>query len=172
MSWRKQQIDQYYNGTGIMEQDARLIDFVREKNVKNLLLFGEPDLEYFQERMPGVKVYNQWRPEYDYYMVAFIKTNLYVNFEKFLDSVKGLISSNPPGHLYIAINKYVIVTEQTWSDLTDDYDADLLNNITQTIEPLGYHEVSRTYREDTGQYFNFVHPTTNVYYERTNSTNN
>lgn len=172
MSWRKQQLDQYYNGDGIMEQDARLIKFVKEHNVKQLLLLGEPDVEYFAERMPGVKVYNQWQPAYDYYMVAFVRTNLYVNFEKFLDSIQGLVGGNPPNYLYVAINKYVVVTDQDWDNLTDDYDADLLDNITKTVTPLGYQELARTYREDTGQYFNFVHPTTNVYYERIHSTNN
>lgn len=171
MSWRKQQLDQYYNGSGIMEQDARLINFVLEHDVKKLLLFGEPDLAYFAERLPEVEIYNQWRKE-NSYMLAFIRTNPYVNFEQFLNQLSTLVTGAPPDYVYIAINKYVVVTEQEWPDLTDDYDADLLDNITKIVTPKGYQEVSRTYREDTGQYFNFVHPTTNVYYERTHSTNN
>jgi hypothetical protein len=169
MSWRKQQLQQYYNGDGIMEQDARLIEFVKSNKVTKLCLFGEPDLEYFAERLPGVEIYNKWRLE-NSYMLAFIRTDLYVNFEKFLSDLSKILTSSQPDYLYVAINKYVVVTEQEWTDLTDDYDADLLDNISKTAT--GYREVSRTYKEDLGQYFNFVHPTTNVYYERNSRTNN
>jgi hypothetical protein len=171
MSWRKQQLNQYYNGDGIMEQDAQLIKFIKDRAVTKLCLFGEPDLEYFAERLPGVEIYNQWRKENNY-MVAFIRTNPYVNFEQFLSQLSNIVKGAPPDYLYVAINKYVVVTEQEWPDLTDNYDADLLDNITKVITPTGYQEVARAYREDTGQYFNFVHPTTNIYYERTNSTDN
>ena len=97
-------------------------------------------------------------------MLSVLKTNLNLNLENFIQELQSKITVSRPAYLYVAVNKYVVETQQVWSDLTDDYDADLLDIIGDSL--LDYRELSRHYLEDRGQYFNFAHPTTNAYYER------
>lgn len=165
-SWRLQQLEMFYGGKGIIDQDHRLIEFVKQHNIKSLTLMGDPDIEYFQERLPDCAVSNNLQRTGPF-MLAVLKTNLNVNLENFLREIQSRVMTYRPHWLYVAINKYVIETNEVWSDLTDDYDADLLDIIGDSL--LDYRELSRHYLEDRGQYFNFAHPTTNVYYERIDS---
>jgi hypothetical protein len=96
-----------------------------------------------------------------------LKTSLNLNLENFLRDLQVNITAVEPDWLYIAVNKYTVETQQVWPDLTDDYDADLLDAVSRSLN--GYRELSRHYLEDRGQYFNFAHPTTNAYYERIRS---
>lgn len=162
-SWRLQQLEMFYGGKGIIEQDHRLIEFVKNNNVPRLAIIGDPDIEYFQQRLPDCVVSTNLQQQ-NPFMLAVLKTNLNVNLENFLQEMQSRVVLYQPQWLYVAINKYVIETQQVWSDLTDDYDADLLDIISDSL--LDYRELSRHYLEDRGQYFNFAHPTTNVYYER------
>lgn len=162
-SWRLQQLEMFYGGKGIIEQDHRLIEFVKNNNVPRLVIVGDPDVEYFQQRLPDCVVSTNLQQQ-NPFMLAVLKTNLNVNLENFLQEMQSRVVLYQPQWLYVAINKYVIETQQVWSDLTDDYDADLLDIISDSL--LDYRELSRHYLEDRGQYFNFAHPTTNVYYER------
>jgi hypothetical protein len=168
MSWRKQQLEQFYNNTAIIEQDARLIKFVQDRKVKKMCMLGESDIEYFQERLPGVEIYNQVAGSGNF-MLAVFRPYPFVNFENFLNKLQNNVYTNNPDYVYVAINKYGVTTELEWSNLTDDYDSDLLTNISKSLKD--YQEIERNYKEDLGQYFNFAHPTTNVYYERIHSTN-
>ena len=170
MSWRKQQLQEYYQSNGIIEQDAQLIEFVKSHAIKRMAIVGETDLEYFQERLPNVILQNQFDHRDD--MLAFIPNNLDLNVEKFIGRIYNIVALLKTKYVYIAINKYTVTTNLKWSNLTDDYDADLLNVFAEQLEKEGYRELKRTYKEDRGQYFNFVHPTTNAYYERINSTDN
>jgi hypothetical protein len=171
MSWRKQQLQQYYNGNAIIEQDSCLIEFVKKHSVEQLCFVGENDFEYFSDRLPGVSIdsISNHRPNF---MLAIFKPNPYVNFENFLNDLTNYITNTLPSYLYVAINKYAITTQQSWENLTDNYDADLLNILSNKVALSGYCELTRSYQEDRGQYFNFAHPTTNAYYERINRTNN
>ena len=43
-SWRLKQLEMFYGGTGIIEQDHRLIEFVKQNNIQRLTIQGDPDL--------------------------------------------------------------------------------------------------------------------------------
>lgn len=171
MSWRKQQLQEYYNSNSIIEQDACLIEFVKTHNVKQLCLDGDNDIDYFEDRLPGVTV-SALVDHTQTSMLAVLRPNPYVNLEHFLEEITGKVADTQPNYLYIAINKYAVTTEKQWHNLTDCYDTDLLNIINSELLSFGYRELSRHYREDHGQYFNFAHPTTNAYYERVNHKDN
>ena len=164
-SWRLKQLEMFYGGTGVIEQDHRLIEFVKHNNIQRLTIQGDPDIEYFQQRLPECVVSSKYHS--DSFMLAVLKTNLNLNLENFLRNLQPSITAVEPDWLYIAVNKYTVETQQVWPDLTDDYDADLLDTIGRSL--YGYRELSRHYLEDRGQYFNFAHPTTNAYYERIRS---
>jgi hypothetical protein len=164
-SWRLKQLEMFYGGTGIIEQDHRLIEFVKHNNIQRLTIQGDPDVEYFQQRLPDCVVSSKYHS--DSFMLAVLKTNLNLNLENFLRNLQPSITAVEPDWLYIAVNKYTVETQQVWPDLTDNYDADLLDAIGRSL--YGYRELSRHYLEDRGQYFNFAHPTTNAYYERIRS---
>ena len=161
-SWRLKQREMFYGGTGVIEQDHRLIEFVKQNNIQRLTIQGDPDIEYFQQRLPECIVASKYHT--DSFMLSVLKTNLNLNLENFIQELQSKITVSRPAYLYVAVNKYVVETQQVWSDLTDDYDADLLDIIGDSL--LDYRELSRHYLEDRGQYFNFAHPTTNAYYER------
>jgi hypothetical protein len=164
ISWRQKQLEMFYGGAGIIEQDHRLIEFVKQRNIRQLTIQGDPDIEYFQQRLPECAVSSKFHS--GSFMLAVLKTSLNLNLENFLQELSRVLTSQP-AYLYVAVNKYVVETQQVWSDLTDDYDADLLDIIGDSL--LDYKELSRHYVEDRGQYFNFAHPTTNAYYERISS---
>jgi hypothetical protein len=161
-SWRLKQLEMFYGGTGVIEQDHRLIEFVKQNNIQRLTIQGDPDIEYFQQRLPECKVASKYHR--DSFMLAVLKTSLNLNLENFLRDLQVNITAVEPDWLYIAVNKYTVETQQVWPNLTDDYDADLLDAVGRSLN--GYRELSRHYLEDRGQYFNFAHPTTNAYYER------
>ena len=161
-SWRLKQLEMFYGGNGVIEQDHRLIEFIKQNNIQRLTIQGDPDIEYFQQRLPECKVASKYHS--DSFMLAVLKTSLNLNLENFIQELQSKITVSRPAYLYVAVNKYVVETQQVWSELTDDYDADLLDIIGDSL--LDYRELSRHYLEDRGQYFNFAHPTTNAYYER------
>lgn len=165
ISWRQKQLEMFYSGSGIIEQDHRLIEFVKQHNIRQLTIQGDPDIEYFQQRLSDCTVSSKCHN--GSFMLAVLKTNLNLNLENFLQELRSCVLTFQPAYLYVAVNKYVVETQQIWSDLTDDYDADLLDIIGDSL--LDYKELSRHYVEDRGQYFNFAHPTTNAYYERISS---
>ena len=164
-SWRLKQLEMFYGGTGVIEQDHRLIEFVKHNNIQRLTIQGDPDIEYFQQRLPECVVSSKYHS--DSFMLAVLKPNLNLNLENFLRDLQTSITAVEPDWLYIAVNKYTVETQQVWPELTDDYDADLLDAVGRSLN--GYRELSRHYLEDRGQYFNFAHPTTNAYYERIRS---
>ena len=161
-SWRLKQLEMFYGGTGVIEQDHRLIEFVKQNNIQRLTIQGDPDVEYFQQRLPECIVASKYHT--DSFMLSVLKTNLNLNLENFIQELQSKITVSRPAYLYVAVNKYTVETQQVWPGLTDDYDADLLDIIGDSL--LDYRELSRHYLEDRGQYFNFAHPTTNAYYER------
>lgn len=162
VSWRLKQLEMFYGGTGIMEQDHRLIEFVKQNRIQRLTIQGESDVDYFQQRLPECAVSSKYHT--DSFMLAVLKTDLHLNLENFLHNLQVNTTAVRPAWLYIAVNKYTVETQQAWPNLTDDYDADLLDIISASLSD--YRPLCRHYLEDRGQYFNFVHPTTNVYYER------
>ena len=163
ISWRLKQLEMFYGGIGIIEQDHRLIEFVKQNNIQRLTIQGDPDIESFQQRLPECIVASKYHT--DSFMLSVLKTNLNLNLENFIQELQSKITVSRPAYLYVAVNKYTVETQQVWPGLTDDYDADLLDIIGDSL--LDYRELSRHYLEDRGQYFNFAHPTTNAYYERT-----
>ena len=130
-SWRLKQLEMFYGGTGIIEQDHRLIEFVKQNNIQRLTIQGDPDIEYFQQRLPECKVSSKYHS--DSFMLAVLKPNPTLNLENFLRDLQTGITAVEPDWLYIAVNKYTVETQQVWPELTDDYDADLLDAIGRSL---------------------------------------
>lgn len=161
-SWRIQQIEQYGNDF-VIKQDHELIEFVKKCQAQRLLLQGETDLAYFSKMLPGCEVVDSAE---NTCVLAIIGNRFGLNFESFLSKIQQSIVQHNPRWVYIAINKYLVVTEQSWPNLTNDYDADLLNIVQNQMNSIGFKELVRYYNSnDDGSYFNFAHPTTNAYYE-------
>jgi len=160
LSWRLKQLQMQKPGF-IIAQDAVLIEFIKQHRITSLGLLGDLDADYFQSHLPKTRVNNNPDSE----MLAVFETVLEITFENFLNRLSNLTDEYRPKWLYVAINKYVVTTNTQWHNLTDNYDNDLLDIITSILPK--YTEVSRKYiSDDTGQYFNFAHPTTNIYYQR------
>jgi hypothetical protein len=161
-SWRLKQL-QLLN-IEFIEQDRVLIDFVKKHDISTLVLRGTEDIKYFQSYLPNVLITSSIA-DYKNFALAILVTGP-VCFEVFLSDTNKQIANFKPKYVYIAINKYLVGTQVPWSSLTDNYDKDLLDILTSEITSIGYKEIARSYIEnDRGQYFNFAHPTTNVYYE-------
>jgi hypothetical protein len=87
--------------------------------------------------------------------------------EQILLDITANIQQHNPHWVYIAINKYLITTQVQWHDLTDNYDQDLIDIVSHSIMPLGFVKINQCYlAHDDGRYFNFVHPTTNMLYQK------
>jgi hypothetical protein len=160
MSWRTQQLQ----GLGCkILQDEYLIDFVKQHSITELELDGEDDVEYFQSRLPTCKI----RKVYNNGLLAVFVNQLYNKLEEVLPVINKKIQNTNPDWVYIAINKYLITTDQSWNNLTDNYDQDLIDIVSLSVLPLNFSKIKQSYIEsDDGKYFNFVHPTTNIYYEK------
>jgi hypothetical protein len=162
ISWRLKQLQML--NKEFIEQDRILIDFVKEHHISTLILQGTTDIEYFQSYLPDTLV----TPTINVYdnAVMAVLVNYPVCFELFLNKLVKQIYNAKPKYVYVAINKYLIKTNLSWPNLTSDYDKDLLDIVSTEIASVGYNELTRKYvANDRGQYFNFAHPTTNVYYE-------
>lgn len=163
MNPRQQQLSLYYNGQAVIAQDQELIDFCKHNQITQLCLQNDPDKAYFAAQLPGCKV--QWSPfSTGDFMLAKLFSFPYVVFERLLQDLEQQVCKYNPAWIYIAVNKYVVTTRQPWPDLTDDYDNDLLNIIAKSLP--NYTEIKRHSCHDQGQYFNFVHPSTYVYFKR------
>jgi hypothetical protein len=160
MSWRTQQLQ----GLGCkILQDEYLVDFVNQHGITVLELDGEDDVEYFRSRLPTCKI----GPVCNNGLLAVFVNQLDNKLEEVLLSINKKIQSANPDWVYIAINKYLITTDQSWSNLTDNYDQDLIDIVSLSVLPLNFLKVKQSYiKHDDGKYFNFVHPTTNMYYEK------
>ena len=100
-SWRLKQLQQFYGGNAIIEQDARLIEFVKEHQIQRVCMLGEPDVEYFQERLPDVEVFRVLKQDQNF-MLAIFKTHPYIKFENILQEITTLSSTHNPQYLYVA----------------------------------------------------------------------
>ena len=162
ISHRIRQIN-HYNNNSVLTLDQVLIEFAKNKQVRTLLLQGDPDAEYFTRHLPDCQIN---KPGPGPLLLAIIYNRPGLNFEQFLNNIVTTVNKFNPQWVYVAINKYLVSTQCAWADLTDNYDADLLDIIKHTLSVHQYCELTRSYIDnDTGQYFNFAHPTTNAYYE-------
>lgn len=162
MHARQRQLSLYYNNQGTIAQDQELIDFCVQQQVQQLTLKGDPDLKYFADRLPHCKVLNTCFDST--FMLAYLLPNPGIVLEQFIKNLQYISIKYQPAWIYVAINKYTVSTQQTWPDLTNDYDQDLLNIVATSL--LDYAEIKRHSCLDQGQYFNFVHPTTYAYFKR------
>lgn len=158
-SWRQIQIAP--KGPGfVIEQDQRLIDFINSHDIVPVMFIGEVDVGYFQQLLPQCK-FGQSAG-----LLAIVVNDLYSKMETVLTHLSEQICQHQPQWVYIAINKYLITTEQSWPNLTDDLDADILNIVATHLQS-DYSEIARySVTNDIGKNFNFAHPTTNAYYGR------
>jgi hypothetical protein len=161
---RKIQLKMYY-GNGIIQQDAQLIDFVRQHNIKQITTKNPQDRVYFSQQMPDVNISKQFSNDSFFYVV--LEKYPYLCWELFLEQLVVDVNQYRPHWLYVAVNQYVVTTQREWPNLSDNYPRDLLNSLTSCLTD--YHELKRNDPVDLGQNFNFAHPTTYAYYERTNN---
>ena len=96
-SWRLKQLEMFYGGTGVIEQDHRLIEFVKQNNIQRLTIHGDPDIEYFQQRLSKCSVSSKYHD--DSFMLAVLKTSLNLNLENFLQELQSLIAVSLPEHI-------------------------------------------------------------------------
>jgi len=162
MNARQWQLSLYYNNQGTIAQDQELIDFCIEQQVLQLALKGDPDQGYFADRLPNCKVRSTCFDSK--FMLAYLLPNPVTVLEQFTKTLQHNSVKYQPAWVYVAINKYTVTTQQTWPNLTDDYDQDLLNIVATSLPD--YTEIKRHSCLDQGQYFNFVHPTTYAYFKR------
>jgi hypothetical protein len=163
MSWRLQQLSTSKGYT--IKQDADFFEFVKSKNIQSIVLQGEPDIDYFRSQLPNCSI-NESNPG----MFAVFVNELGNKLEDILETVSQQVVKYNPKWVYIAVNKYLITTDLVWTDLTDNYDLDLLTIVNRQLTKLHYQVIKQSYiAEDFGQYFNFSHPTTNIFYERINA---
>jgi hypothetical protein len=162
ISWRKKQLRML--DIEHFHLDQVLLNFVKKNKVSTVMLQGTTDIEYFQSNLPGVLVTSKTDIFADSIFVTLATTS--IHFETFLKKLANTVNISRPKYVYVAVNKYLVATNVSWPDLTDNYDNDLLNVISDKLKLSGYKELSRSYiDDDRGQYFNFAHPTTNAYYE-------
>jgi hypothetical protein len=144
-------------------QDEYLVDFINQHSIAALELDGEDDVEYFQSRLPICKIGSVRNNG----LLAIFVNQLDNKLEDVLSTINKKIQSANPDWVYIAINKYLITTDQVWNDLSDNYDQDLIDIVSIAVLPLNFLKIKQSYvPHDDGKYFNFVHPTTNMYYEK------
>lgn len=160
-SWRLRQIAT--RPGFIIDQDRRLIEFVQARSIDSLRIDGDDDIDYFQTLLPNCTV---GRVDHKG-MLAMIANSLGNRLEDILAHVTKQIGESRPKFVYIAVNKYLLTTDITWDDLTDDLDVDILGILQKHMRDIGYKELARFFvTEDYGKHYNFAHPTTNAYYER------
>jgi hypothetical protein len=164
MSWRIQQL----KGLGCkILQDEQLIDFIKQNNIISVAFDGEPDIEYWQSKLPFCSINTPYNNDL---LVIFVN-QLYNKLEEELVTIRQKIQANSPNWVYIAINKYLITTDQSWNTLTNNYDQDLIDIVSLSVTKLDFLKIKQSYIEyDDGKYFNFVHPTTNIYYKKKSCT--
>ena len=151
-----------YHGSGLILQDAELIEFVRDKQIRRITFDHPQSQDFFSCSLEDLEVSKEFF--HDDFLCAVIRPYPYVYWEEFLEYLIRTTCCYRPRWLYVAVNQYAVCTRTTWSDLTDDYAGDLLNSISSVLGD--YHEITRNAPIDLGQTFNFVHPTTHAYYQR------
>jgi hypothetical protein len=161
---RKTQIKMYY-GNGIIQQDAQLIDFIQQQKIKRITIKNPQDLIYFSQQIPEVDISNQFAEDSFFYVI--LEKNPYLCWELFLEQLINDVNRYRPDWLYVAVNQYVITTQIEWPNLSDNYPQDLLNSLSLCLPD--YCELKRNDPVDLGQNFNFAHPTTYAYFQRTDT---
>jgi hypothetical protein len=158
-SWRQIQIQAHHAGF-VIPQEKRLLDFVQEKHITSLVLSGDSELAYLKTALVNCK-FDALDPGG---LLVIVANQLGMKLEHILSNVAVDILTHYPDWIYIAINKYLVTTDKTWPKLTPDYDQDLMNITADFITNMGYAEISRHNILDLGNSYNFVHPTTNMYF--------
>jgi hypothetical protein len=161
---RQTQIKMYY-GQGIIQQDAQLIDFIQQHQIKRITIKNPQDRMYFSQQIPDIDISEQFFNDSFFYVV--LEKNPYLCWELFLKRLIDEVTQHRPEWLYVAVNQYVVTTQIKWPNLSDNYPGDLLNSLSSCLTD--YRELKRNDPVDLGQNFNFAHPTTYAYYERTNN---
>ena len=160
-NWRQTQI-QARAEEFVIPQEKQLVDFILNNKITSLVLTGENELDYFDHLLPDC----QFGTLDTNGMLIVFANQLGMLLENVLGNVKNDILKYNPTWVYIAINKYLVTTLDDWNDLTNDYDQDLMNIISNFVKVIGYTEISRHNILDLGHSYNFAHPTTNMYFKK------
>jgi len=159
-TWRSTQL-QAQHKEFVIPQEQQLLNFIIENNIKTLRLIGDVDPIYAKNISQHYTTYDQDSPE----LLIVFANHLEMKLENIFKLVDQQIHDCKPTWIYIAINKYLVTTDKTWNNLTDNYDLDLLNIVSEYISKRNYKELVRNNILDQGSSYNFVHPTTNMYFK-------
>lgn len=158
--WKKTQLDSQPTGF-VIPQDCQLLNFVVDNKIKSLALAGDVDRDYVKEILKDCHYENQDCVD----LLIVFANHLQMKLEDTLQLILHKVQQHNPHFVYVAVNKYLVTTDQTWYNLTDDYDQDLMNIVCEFVRDLGYNELARHNILDLGASYNFVHPTTNMYFK-------
>lgn len=160
-SWRQIQIQAQPAGF-VIPQEKKLLDFVVENHITSLVLAGDCELDYLKTALANC----QFGTLDSRGMLVIFANQLGMKLENILSNAAVNILTLRPNWIYIAINKYLVTTDKSWPNLSSDYDQDLMNIVSDFITGVGYVELNRYNILDLGNSYNFVHPTTNLYFAK------
>jgi len=146
LSWRDQQKTFFANSSIEFEQDKRIIDWLDTS--KKTWVYGET---YFNNK---VQLTNDISTAEQ--ALLFIKTTRNINVVEHL--CKSLIDVPK---VCVAINKFVIYTNDFKNNFNEDYDLALFEFIQSIFvnRKIDYHYIPKV----NGSYFNFASPTTQFF---------
>jgi hypothetical protein len=157
--WRNIQL-QAENSGFVIPQEQQLYKFITKNNIKTIQLIGDIDPIYAKNISDSFKCCGQDSVD----LLIVFANHFEMKLENILKQVENQIQHCQPIWIYIAINKYLVTTNELWDNLTDNYDLDLLNIVSKFFSDRHYTELARNNILDLGSSYNFVHPTTNLYF--------
>lgn len=160
---RSIQLSTYATTDSMIHQDYQLIKFIKDHEIKRITIFDRFDREYFSRYLTDCEFSEKFFHEP--FLLVIMQKLQPVVWEKFIEQIGARVETFRPEWVYLAVNQYMISTEIAWQNLTDDYPNDLLNTVSNKLS--NYRELCRNATVDLGQNFNFAHPTTNAFYQRT-----
>lgn len=141
----------------VIRQDQELIAFIQSYGYDRAIGYGSIDF-----LRPFINLVEQ-APED---LVIYIQTDPY-DFNWLIDSVNHVVDHKikQGGRLYLSFNKYQAVPGNYHSDLAEDYDQAILQYMSAKIA--AKLEQYLPCGDDRGNKFNWVHPLTRFYFQKT-----
>lgn len=141
----------------VIRQDQELIAYIQSHGYDRAIGYGPTDF-----LRPFINFVEQAPEEF----VIYIETGPY-NFSQLIDSVNRVIDHKikQDGRLYLSFNKYQAVPGNYDSDLAEDYDQAIVQYVSTRIAAKLEHYLPCG--DDRGNKFNWVHPLTRFYFQKT-----
>ena len=155
MNWRQQQLSRFDDNV-IIRQDQDLVDYIKNNNIQQAS--GSGAVGYFSNFVQFVK-----GPS-DFYMCII---NEPFDFLEMIDDINMIIKNhiNVNGMLYLALNKFYANPICYSSDLSSNYDIAIYQFVKEKVH--GSIKLFLHNENDDGTYFNFAHPITRFYIQKT-----